>query len=149
MIRLAERTIDPAGLLRQFTAAVAGAGAILSFTGVVRGQGDVRDLWLDHHERLTLGAISALAAEACERFELADVAVVHRVGRILAGEPILFVAAAAVHRRAAFDAVDFMMDRLKSQIPLWKRETRGDREVWIEPRAQDLADLARWDQPRG
>jgi molybdopterin synthase catalytic subunit len=71
--------------------------------------------------------------------------IVHRIGSLSVGDPIVFVAAAATHRRAAFDAVDFVMDRLKTSVPLWKRETRGDGDHWIEARGQDHGDAARWD----
>ena len=145
MIALAAGPIDPPALLAAFARAASGAGAIVSFTGTVRSDGGVTDLWLDHHERLTLAAIEDLAAMARERFGLAHLAVVHRVGSLAPGDPIVFTAAAASHRRAAFDAVDFIMDRLKTAIPLWKCETRADGKSWIEARPQDHADAMRWE----
>ena len=144
MIALAPGPIDPAALLAEFTRAAGGAGAIVSFSGLVRTEGGVTELWLDHHERLTLAAVETLAATARERFTLIDVAIVHRVGPVAAGEPILFVAAAAAHRRAAFEAVDFAMDQLKTAVPLWKCERRGPDQTWVEARAQDHADAGRW-----
>ena len=148
MIVLSSEPIDPAGLLAEFIAEAAGAGAIASFTGLVRDLHDgerVEALWLDHHERITLQAIDDIAAEARARFALSALAIVHRVGAVDAGQPIVFVAAAAVHRRAAFDAVDYMMDRLKTDAPLWKRETRGDGDHWIEARPGDHRDRTRWE----
>ena len=144
MIAVAPDAIDPAALLAQFSSAAKGAGAIVSFSGIVRADHGVDGLWLDHHEALTLAAFRELAGEARGRFAVAELAIVHRVGAVAVGEPILFVAAAAEHRRSALDAVDFLMDRLKSQVPLWKREQRGDEAAWIEPRAQDHRDAARW-----
>ena len=140
--------IDPATLLDAFTREVAGAGAIASFTGLVRSDGgEVSELWLDHHPTLTEQVIDEIAAEAGSRFE-AQVHITHRVGSVAAGKPIVFVAAAARHRRAAFEAVDYMMDRLKTDAPLWKREQRGDTKLWIEARDGDHADRARWEVKR-
>lgn len=148
MIMLASEPIDPAGLLADFIAEAAGAGAIASFTGLVRDAHDgerVEALWLDHHERITLQAIDDIGTAARARFALTALAIVHRVGEVGVGQPIIFAAAAAPHRRAAFDAVDYMMDRLKTDAPLWKRETRSDGTHWIEARPGDHRDRARWE----
>ncbi len=152
MIVLAPDAIDPAVLLADFARAAADAGAIVSFTGVVRSRyGDqaVTSLWLDHHEQLTRAAFAAIDHAARQRFAIDALAIVHRVGSVAPGEPIIFVAAAARHRRAAFDAVDFAMDRLKTDVPLWKCETRGDDRIWIEARPEDHADAARWEERLG
>ena len=145
MSYLSPDPIDPAALLDAFARAAKGAGAIVSFIGVVRGEGEVQELWLDHHPRLTEQAIGEVEAEAKQRFELDALTILHRVGSVSPGEPIVFVAAAAHHRRAAFDAVDYMMDRLKTDAPLWKRETRASGARWIEARPEDHADRARWE----
>ena len=138
--------IDPAALLNAFTHEAAGAGAIASFTGLVRSDdGAVSELWLDHHPTLTERVIGEIAGQAESKFG-ASVHITHRVGSVAVGEPIVFVAAAARHRRAAFDAVDYMMDRLKTDAPLWKREQRGDTAVWIEARDADHDDRARWEE---
>ena len=141
--------IDPAGLLDAFTNEATGAGAIASLTGLVRSEdGLVSELWLDHHPTLTERVIAEIADEARARFEVSAVHITHRVGGVAAGEPIVFVAAAAQHRRAAFDAVDYLMDRLKIDAPLWKREQRGDKVNWIEAREADHQDRARWEMKR-
>ena len=148
MIALAPDPIDPASLLAAFIAEAAGAGAIASFTGLVRDAHDgqpVEALWLDHHERITEQVIVEIGDTTRARFALTALAIVHRVGAVAAGQPIVFVAAAAPHRRAAFDAVDYMMDRLKTDAPLWKRETRSDGDHWIEARPDDHRDRARWE----
>lgn len=137
--------IDPAALLDTFTRASTGAGAIVSFTGVVRGGDGVSELWLDHHPGLTEQGIGEVDADARRRFAVDDLSIVHRIGSVAPGEPIVFVAAAATHRRAAFEAVDYAMDRLKTDVPLWKRETRADGTRWIEARPEDQADRARWE----
>lgn len=145
MIAIAPDAIDPVALLSQFKDSASGAGAVVSFTGLVRSENDHCRLWLDHHERLTIAAIRAVADEARGRFGLTALAAVHRVGDVGPGEPIVFIAAAARHRRQAFDAVDFTIDQLKCKVPLWKRETRGGASRWVEPRDQDHVDAARWE----
>ncbi|MEO6435228.1 MAG: molybdenum cofactor biosynthesis protein MoaE [Tepidisphaeraceae bacterium] len=152
MIALAPDPIDPAELLAAFIVDAAGAGAIASFTGLVRDTHDgvrVEGLWLDHHQRITAQALDEIGDVATDRFGLSALTIVHRVGAVAAGEPIVFVAAAAAHRRAAFDAVDYIMDRLKTDAPLWKRETRSDGEHWIEARPDDHHDRARWENVDG
>ena len=152
MIALAPDPIDPASLLAAFIAEAAGAGAIASFTGLVRDAHDgqpVEALWLDHHERITEQVIVEIGDTTRARFALTALAIVHRVGAVAAGQAVVFVAAAAPHRRAAFDAVDFIMDRLKTDAPLWKRETRSDGDHWIEARPDDHRDRARWEDVDG
>lgn len=148
MIAVQAEPFDPVTLLAAFTARAAGAGAIASFVGLVRSENDgaeVSILELDHHPRLTQQALAAIGAEAIERFGLIDVAIVHRHGPISPGAPIVFVAAAAPHRRAAFDAVDCVMDRLKTEAPFWKCERRADGVHWLEARDSDREMRARWE----
>jgi molybdopterin synthase catalytic subunit len=137
--------IDPADLLARFWDGNRAAGAVVSFTGVVRGGGAVEAIELDHHASFSAKVIGAIGDDAKARFEISDCLIAHRVGRVAAGEPIVFVAAAATHRRAAFEAVDYVMDRLKTEAPLWKREIGADGAgQWIEARGADWADAARW-----
>lgn len=146
--RLVHAGFDPAAELSAFVAAAPGAGAVTSFTGLARGTSKggapVTALLLDHHPRLTQRSLEEIARAAATRFGLLAASVVHRAGLILPGEPIVFVAAAAEHRRAAFEAVDCMMDRLKSEAVFWKREDAVDGSRWIEPTDGDRASLARW-----
>jgi molybdopterin synthase catalytic subunit len=145
MIRLQAEPLDPAAELAAFVARVPGAGAVVSFTGLVRSEsGAVSGLELDHYPALTEREIARIADEARARFDLADLAVVHRFGALAPGEAIVFVAAAAAHRRAAFEAVDFVMDRLKTDAPFWKREHGPDGPRWIEASEADVKDRARW-----
>ena len=151
MIAVQAEPFDAAALLADFSARAAGAGAIASFTGLVRGENDggaVTGLELEHHPRLTQQAIAGIGADAVARFALTDVAIVHRYGALAPGEAIVFVAAAAPHRRAAFDAVDYVMDRLKTEAPFWKREHREDGAHWLEARDSDRADRRRWETER-
>ena len=147
-VRVLEKGLSVGEALAAFNAAQGAAGAVVSFCGKVRPDGDVRALELTHYEPLTLPGMEKLAGQALDRFALDGVLVWHRVGTMQPGEGIVLVAAAARHRRAAFDAVDFLMDHLKSAAWFWKRERRGDGANgawhWIEPRGQDHSDLARW-----
>ena len=124
-----------------------GAGAVASFTGLCRPAGkdgkDIAGLFLDHHPRLTEQSLHDIAASAV-RFDVSAVRIVHRCGEVAPGEAIVFVAAAAARRRAAFDAVDYLMDRLKGDALFWKREDGLDGPRWIEPTEDDRADRARW-----
>lgn len=144
--RLLYAPFDPAAELARFAAQ--GAGAIVSFTGLARDttrDGEpVSSLFLDHHPSLTQVSLEDAASDAVARFDLLSVLVLHRSGQIAPGEPIVFVAAAAAHRRAAFDAVDYLMDRLKTDAFFWKREDGPAGSIWIEPTEQDRAARARW-----
>lgn len=151
MIAIQAEPFDAAALLADFSGRAAGAGAIASFTGMVRDENDgaaVSSLALEHHPSLTEKAIADIGADAVARFELADIMIVHRYGAMAPGEAIVFVAAAAPHRRAAFDAVDYVMDRLKTEAPFWKREQRSDGAHWLEARMSDHDDRRRWEAER-
>lgn len=143
-IRLLCRPFNPGMLIGPFTNAHPELGAVCSFVGEVRGEGGVESLELTHYEPLTLPGMHELADRAFARFDLMGLLMAHRVGVLRPREPIVCVSAAAAHRRDAIDAVDFCMDHLKSAAWFWKREKRGGGWRWIEPRAEDHADLARW-----
>ena len=143
-IRLAETAFDPGAEITGFATAHARAGGIVSFTGQVRAGDAVEALELKHYGPLTLPGMRALGEQVLARWPLAGLLILHRSGVMLPGEPIVLVAAAARHRRDAFAAADFAMDHLKSESWFWKREKRDGEWRWIEPRAEDYADLARW-----
>lgn len=143
-VRLATGPIDVFGLLADFAAANADWGGLCSFVGQVRGEDGIEALELMHYAPLTLPGMEALADAAVLRFAPTSLLMVHRIGLMEPGEAIVCVAAAAVHRRAAIEAVDYTMDHLKAASWFWKRERRAGRWCWIEPRAADHADLARW-----
>jgi len=151
MIEVRSQPFDPGAELRRFAENCAGAGAIVSFTGLVRGagrKGAVATLELEHYPRFTLKTIEAIAEEARLRFAPVDLVILHRHGRLAPGEPIVFVAAAAGHRRAAFETVDYLMDRLKTEAPFWKREHGPEGSRWIEALPSDVSDRARWKEER-
>jgi molybdopterin synthase catalytic subunit len=130
-----------------FMQGLRGEGAVVSFVGIARPASRdgsaVTGLYLDHYPGMTEKSLAAIAAAAAERFG-ARVKVVHRCGQVGPGEAIVFVAAASAHRRTAFDAADYLMDRLKTEAAFWKREDRSDGSTWIEPSEQDRADRERW-----
>ncbi|NCP14124.1 MAG: molybdenum cofactor biosynthesis protein MoaE [Sphingomonadales bacterium] len=148
-IRLLNQKFIPGTLIGPFTQANPGLGGVCTFVGEVRCDDDVEALELTHYEPLTLPGMHLLADRAFARFDLMGLLMVHRVGRMRPGEPIVCVSAAARHRRDAIDTVDFCMDHLKSAAWFWKREKRAGAWHWIEPREQDHADLARWQAPVG
>jgi len=146
-VRLTEAGFDPAIELARFAAEHPQAGGVASFLGQVRaenGADAVLALELTHYAPLTLSGMQALAAEALDRWPLDGLLIVHRVGEMLPGEPIVLAAAAARHRRDAFLAADFAMDHLKSEAWFWKRERTAAGWRWVEPRTEDHADKARW-----
>ena len=147
MIQVTEDPIDPSALLAAFTAGRRDAGAVASFTGLVRATtaGDpVTLLTLQAYPGFTEAVMAEIMAEALDRFDVQDAVAAHRWGAIEVGEPIIFVAVASAHRRSAFEAVDFLMDQFKVRAPFWKKENGPDGARWIEPRDQDHNDLARW-----
>lgn len=144
MIRILDIAIDPEKELAEFRAAVSNAGAIASFIGIVRDDGETEALALSHYSGFTERAIEAFVKQAQTRWSLQATLILHRVGDMRVGDPIVVVAAAAEHRREAFEACDFLMDKLKSEAPFWKKEKRQGCSQWIEPRVQDLSDLSRW-----
>jgi molybdopterin synthase catalytic subunit len=144
-IRLTEQSFDPGALLTEFAKGRTETGAVATFTGIARADaGSTAILELEAYPGFTEAEIGRIADQARERFALDDLLILHRVGRIAPGEPIVFVATAAAHRRAAFEACDFLMDYLKSKAPFWKKEHGPDGSRWIEPTAQDHADRDRW-----
>lgn len=148
-IRLLETMFIPGALIGPFTQANPGLGGVCTFVGEVRSDSGVEALELQHYAPLTLPGMHELADRAFGRFDLMGLLMVHRVGLMMPGEPIVCVSAAARHRRDAIDAVDFCMDHLKSASWFWKREKRSPEEGggwhWIEPRADDFASRSRWD----
>ncbi len=149
--RLEHQSLDPAAELDALVGecGVDGCdGAVVAFTGLARSRSSagspVAEIRLDWHSPLTETSLQAIAEAAVSRFDVNAVRVVHRCGRIRPGEPIVFAAASAPHRREAFLAADYLMDRLKSEAAFWKYESGPDGGRWIEPTEQDRATLARW-----
>ena len=145
-VRLQIEPFRPGELLEAFTAGRSETGAVVSFTGLMRAEGGAAEtLHLQAYPGFTDAEIARTEASASTRFALQDSLIVHRHGDISPGEAIVFVATAAAHRRAAFEAADHLMDYLKSRAPFWKRSAGPDGELWIEPTQTDYEDAARWD----
>jgi molybdopterin synthase catalytic subunit len=122
-------------------------GAVASFVGLARDMNEgsgVAAMTLEHYPGMTEKALAKLVDEANARWTLLDVTVIHRVGRLLPGDPIVLVAVASPHRGEAFAACEFIMDFLKTQAPFWKKEETPEGERWVEARASDDAAAARW-----
>lgn len=122
-------------------------GAVICFTGLCRDEGGrLAALELEHYPGMAEAEIGRVAAEACTRWPVLGLTAIHRYGLIRPGEDIVLVVATASHRRAAFEAADFMMDFLKTRAPFWKREhlADGSTGAWVEATAKDEADAARW-----
>lgn len=118
-------------------------GAVVTFTGLVRGEG-VTAMTLEHYPGMTEAALAAIEAEAVARWDLAAALIIHRVGRLLPGERIMMVAAASRHRAAAFEAAAFMMDYLKTDAPFWKKEETATGARWVDASEADDRARARW-----
>lgn len=146
MIRVAvqEVAIDIAAELDIHDAG--GHGASASFIGRVRGDGHLVELFLEHHPSLTEAGLADVAHVAADRWSLSALTVVHRVGAMAPGDTIVFVLASSAHRAEALAACEYLIDRLKTDVMLWKRERFvNGRTAWVEPREGDRKRAARWD----
>ena len=145
-IRVQSAAFGPGAELDAFAARIAGAGAVVSFSGIVRDDtGTMVALELEHYPGMTERQLARIAERAEARWSLAGAFVLHRYGRIAVGEPIMMVATAARHRADAFAAAEYLMDYLKSRAPFWKREIGAEGPgAWVDARADDETALARW-----
>lgn len=120
-------------------------GAVATFVGLVRGDGGITALELEHYPAMTVSALEAIAQQASERWALNGLTIIHRVGSLPVGSRIVFVGASARHRGDALDAVHFVIDWLKTDAPFWKREIFADgRAEWVEARSDDTSARDRW-----
>jgi molybdopterin synthase catalytic subunit len=121
-----------------------GAGAVASFVGLVRGDGGLAAMTLEHYPAMTEKALAEIVAQARARWQLRRVRVVHRVGRLLPGARIVFVGVSSAHRGDAFAACEFIMDYLKTRAPFWKKEETPEGSRWVDARESDDTAAARW-----
>ncbi|POF64156.1 molybdopterin synthase catalytic subunit [Novacetimonas maltaceti] len=125
-------------------------GAMASFVGLVRGDGGLCSMELEHYPGMTESMMTRIAESAVSRFGLLGCTIIHRVGRLTVGAPIVLVLCTAAHRGTAFAAVEFVMDWLKSRAPFWKKEEFSDGRIqWVQPREQDAHSLQRWEDGQG
>lgn len=146
-IRVQSEPFDPGVEVNALHAANVGIGAVVGFVGYVRdfnaGQ-DVAGMFLEHYPGMTEKALAKIAVEAEQRWPLLRLEILHRVGALEPGEPIVFVGTASAHRQAAFDACNFVMDYLKTRAPFWKKEQGSTGASWVEGRASDQQAAQRW-----
>jgi len=122
-------------------------GALVTFTGMVRDfceDKTIRSLFLEHYPGMTEKSLIEIESQARKRWELGDVKIIHRVGLLTAGEPIVFVGVTSAHRKDAFEAAQFIMDILKNKAPFWKKENAPDGSHWVDAKDSDKEALKQW-----
>lgn len=120
------------------------AGAVVTFSGIVRADDGVTAMELEHYEGMTEKALREIVERARSRWSIEDVIVIHRVGKLYPGDRIVLTVVTSMHRREAFEASEFIMDWLKTEAPFWKKETRPDGEHWVDARESDEMAKNRW-----
>jgi molybdopterin synthase catalytic subunit len=146
-IRVQPGDFDIAAEIAALTRGRADIGAVVSFTGICRGgsgDGAIAAMTLEHYPGMVEAEIARHVEEARARWPLQGVTVIHRYGRLLPADNIVLVLTASAHRKAAFQAAEFLMDYLKTQAPFWKSEERADGRRWVEAQAHDDDATARW-----
>ncbi|MEM9970746.1 MAG: molybdenum cofactor biosynthesis protein MoaE [Pseudomonadota bacterium] len=144
-VRVQVAAFDAGEEVAAFTAAASGAGAVVTFSGIVRDNGgQLTATEIEHYPGMTERALSAIRDEAVARFALTDALIIHRHGHLAPGEQIMMVATAAPHRAAAFEGAEFLMDYLKTRAPFWKKEIGPDGATWVTARAEDDEAAGRW-----
>src|SRR4051812_25226273 len=146
-IRIQQDDFDIAREIAALTQGRADIGAVVTFTGICRGDDSgkaVAALTLEHYPGMAEAEIARHAETAISRWPVTALTVIHRVGRIAPGENIVLVVTASVHRQAAFAAAEFLMDYLKAHAPFWKREEGEAGSGWVDAREHDDAAADRW-----
>lgn len=148
VVRVQHEDFDVAAEMRRLTEGNTDIGAVVTFTGTVRG-GDAASplsaMTLEHYPGMTEAELGRIEAEAQSRWPLAGCLIVHRVGELKPGDNIVLVVTASRHRQAAFQAAEFLMDYLKTKAPFWKKETGRDGSGgWVDARESDDDAMARW-----
>lgn len=146
MIIVSDSSFDAGALLNEFQANHPEAGAVVTFTGMVRSTPDrpITALILECYPDLAQNEIAAIRAATIARFNLIDAAVLHRYGRLIPGDAIMQVMTLASHRQAAFDGAQYLMDYLKTDAPFWKQEETASGIEWVEAKAADDSARDRW-----
>lgn len=143
-IRIQADDFDPGAEIAALQDGAGNAGAIATFVGLVRGDGGMSSMTLDHYPGMCESEIAAHADQARKRWPILALRIVHRTGKLVPGDRIVFVGVASKHRQAAFQAAEFLMDYLKTRAPFWKLERRGENETWVAARADDDDSVRRW-----
>ncbi|WP_438981028.1 molybdenum cofactor biosynthesis protein MoaE [Lentibacter sp.] len=145
-IRVQDTVFDLGFEAQAFADRTPASGAVVTFTGIVRNnaEGTLDYMDIEHYPGMTEAALRQIAEEAHAKWSLEDALIIHRVGKMRAGEMIMMVATASRHRKDAFEAAEFLMDFLKSRAPFWKKEVSRDGADWVAARDEDETALARW-----
>ena len=144
-VRVQSAPFDMGAETKAFTEAAKGAGAVVTFSGLVRDEGGtLSGMEIEHYPGMTEKALASICDEAFKRWSLVDALVIHRHGPLKPGEQIMMVATAARHRADAFQAAEYLMDYLKSRAPFWKKETGSDGTSWVDAKDDDEDALERW-----
>ena len=145
-IRVQDTVFDLGFEAQAFADRTSASGAVVTFTGIVRNnaEGTLDYMDIEHYPGMTGAALRQIAEEAHAKWSLEDALIIHRVGKMRAGEMIMMVATASRHRKDAFEAAEFLMDFLKSCAPFWKKEVSRDGADWVAARDEDETALARW-----
>ncbi|MEM9640216.1 MAG: molybdopterin synthase catalytic subunit MoaE [Pseudomonadota bacterium] len=147
VVRVQEADFDMGAEMDRMRAGRVDIGALVSFTGLVRGTaaGEAIDaMTLEHYPGMTESALARIEAQAVARWTLQATLIIHRTGRLRPGDQIVLVATASPHRADAFAAAEFLMDYLKSRAPFWKKEGTPDGGKWVDARDSDETALERW-----
>ena len=146
-VRVQAEPFDTAAEVRAITGGRTDIGAVVTFTGVCRGEaGKLSALEIEHYPGMAEAEIARVAEEAGKRWPLSGLTAIHRYGKIAPGEDIVLVVTASAHRTAAFEAAEFLMDYLKTRAPFWKKEHHADGTAgeWVEAKDADDAAADRW-----
>ena len=145
VVRVQATAFDYGAESAAFAAGARGAGAVVTFAGLVRDNGGaLTGMEIEHYPGMTERALAAIESEAVTRWSLEAALIIHRHGPLAPGDMIMMVATAARHRAEAFAAAEFLMDYLKSRAPFWKKEFTADRADWVAARDEDEDALKRW-----
>ncbi|NNE79573.1 MAG: molybdenum cofactor biosynthesis protein MoaE [Silicimonas sp.] len=148
-VRVQSEPFDMGAEVAAFSDTTAGAGAVVTFSGLVRDEGGMmQTMEIEHYPGMTEKALTAIESEANARWGLTGTLIIHRYGTLSPGEQIMMVATAARHRADAFAAAAFLMDYLKSRAPFWKKETGAKGTTWVDAKDEDEAALDRWSDQR-
>jgi molybdopterin synthase catalytic subunit len=144
-VRVQSGDFDTGAEIERFSNGNGRVGAVCSFVGLVRGDGSVGAMTLEHYPGMTERQLEAIEAEARRRWPLEDALIVHRYGRLEVGDRIVLVVTASAHREAAFQSCNFLMDWLKTKAPFWKVEHTREGDAWVDAKDGDDSLAARWD----
>lgn len=148
MIRVQAEDFDIGAEIASLSQGNTDIGAVVSFTGTVRG-GDLVSMTLEHYPGMTEAALEAVESRARERWPIAASLIIHRHGELRPGDNIMCVIVASAHRAPAFEAAQFLMDYLKTEAPFWKLEKSTEGESWVEARDDDTRAKQRWGEKTG